>query len=79
MASTKRSAAHHSLPSGRPVHDWADLTIGDDVELLEDNGSVTRACVDTLTEDGTIVWLEPKGTGHRRLWMRSDAVTIYRH
>lgn len=68
-----------ALPPGRRVHDWSELAVGDDVELLEEDGLVTAACVETLAEDGSIIWLKPTGTGHRRLWMRSDPVTIYKH
>jgi hypothetical protein len=76
---SEHATASIVLPAGKPVLDWADLAVGDQVELVEDSGQLTAASVETLTPDGSIVWIAPKGTGHRRLWLRTDAVTIYRH
>lgn len=36
------------------------------------------AFVDDLAEDGETIWLIEDGTGSRRLFIRGDAVTLYR-
>ncbi|MDQ0618382.1 hypothetical protein QFZ33_002406 [Arthrobacter globiformis] len=65
-------------PLSSPVLDWNELTIGDNVIIVDRRGNLTPATVDTLNDDGTIVWLKPQHLGHRTLHLRTDPIMLHR-
>jgi hypothetical protein len=66
------------LPRGRRVRKWTHLVPNDQVEVLDDAGTLTEACVDTVSPDGSVVWLKPQDTGTRVLHLRTDPITLYK-
>lgn len=61
-----------------PVLDWKELKLGDDVVIVDRRGVLTPASVDTVGNEGSMVWLEPLGLGHRTLYLRTDPIMIHR-
>jgi hypothetical protein len=64
--------------SANAVWDWIDLTPGDFVHVRTDTGVISRAVVDTLTDDGTMVWLRNDPMGYRSLHLITDPLTLYK-
>lgn len=65
-------------PLDRPVLDWKELTLGETVVVVDRHGMLTTSSVDTLTDEGNMVWLKPQGLGHRTLYLRTDPIMIHR-
>jgi hypothetical protein len=57
---------------------WAELTLGENVMIVDRRGNLTPATVDTLSDDGSIVWLKPQLVGHRTLHLRTDPIVLHR-
>lgn len=83
----KRSKRHFHGTSSLPVpdvapanevQDWNDLLSGDLVQVLAEPGTISRAVVDTINDDGSIIWLRNEPIGHRTLHLKTDPVTLYR-
>jgi hypothetical protein len=68
----------HALPRGRRVRKWSHLVPDDQVEVLDGVGCLTKACVDTISPDGSIVWLMSQATGSRVLHLQTDPITLYK-
>lgn len=60
------------------VQDWDDLIPGDLVQILTEAGTSNRAVVDTISDDGSIIWLRNEPIGHRSLHLKTDPVLLYR-
>lgn len=65
------------LPDQRPVKSWDSLQHGNRVEVWSDGSFLYAAYVDDRADDGQLIWLVENGTGSRRLFVRSDPVTLY--
>lgn len=81
MTSKSKSSTRvsHAPPTNwHPVRKWNILRPGDFVEVWSMDSYLYLAFVDDLSEDGDIIWLVEDGTGSRRLFIRGDAVTLYR-
>ncbi|MFF2345989.1 hypothetical protein [Pseudarthrobacter sp. NPDC058119] len=76
---TRATAKHHdkALPAGRIVRKWKHLEPGTWVEALSEDGELSRAYVDDLAADGSIIWLVTEGSGHRSLHLKTDPLTLY--
>lgn len=59
------------------IRDWTILAPGEQVLLVDDNATELSGRVDTVTEDGSILWLHLDGVG-RRLFIHTDSVPIWR-
>ncbi len=68
----------YTRPLCSPVTEWKELTAGENVIIVDRRGSFTPATVDTVTDDGTIVWLKPQQVGHRTLYLRTDPIMLHR-
>ena len=69
------------VPDGSPVdevQDWDALMPGDLVQILTESGTINRAVVDTINDDGSIIWLRNEPIGHRSLHLKTDPVRLYR-
>lgn len=64
-------------PLVNEVSDWKDLSPGQPVQVDNGDGQVTRAVVDALFEDGSIIWLRSEPIGSRSLHLREDPLTLY--
>lgn len=60
------------------VQEWDDLLPGDLVQILAEPGTISRAVVDTINDDGSIIWLRNEPIGHRTLHLKTDPVTLCR-
>jgi hypothetical protein len=58
--------------------DWKELKLGENVVIAARRGNIMPATVDTVTADGTMVWLKPQGIGHRTLYLKTDPIMIHR-
>lgn len=65
-------------PLSSPVLDWNELTLGENVIIVDRRGHLTPATVDTVNDDGTMVWLKPQYPGHRTLHLRTDPIMLHR-
>lgn len=83
----KRSKRHlpgtSSLPAPdvalvNEVRNWDDLMPGDLVQILTETGTSNRAIVDTINDDGSIIWLRNEPVGDRSLHLKADPVRLYR-
>jgi len=63
-------------PLVNEISDWTDLSPGQPVQVDNGDGQVSRALVDTLFEDGSIIWLRNE-PGSRSLHLRDDPLTLY--
>lgn len=66
----------HALTNA--VQDWKDLIPGQTVYVATDDGWVTRAVVDTINDDGSIMWLRNEPIGDRSLHLKTDPLTVYK-
>lgn len=57
--------------------EWHFFKSGGRVEIWSMNTFLFAARVDDRTEDGEVVWVIEERTGMRRLFLRSDKVTLY--
>jgi hypothetical protein len=55
----------------RRVTDWT-LLVGSSIEIRQQGHSVCRGYVDAVTEDGSILWLQPAAE-NRRLFERAES------
>lgn len=81
MTRTSRSSTRvlNTPPTNwQPVRKWNILRPGDFVEVWSIDTYLYLAFVDDLSEDGQTIWLVEDGTGSRRLFIRGDAITLYR-
>ncbi|MCO4252156.1 hypothetical protein [Pseudarthrobacter raffinosi] len=56
---------------------WSFFKPGDRVEIWAENLFLFSARVDDRTDDGEVLWVIEERTGMRRLFLRSDGVTLY--
>jgi hypothetical protein len=56
---------------------WELFSRGDRVEIWSMDQFMFTAYVDECTEDGQVLWAIEERTGARRLFLRSDYVTLY--
>lgn len=57
------SGLAYKRPLDRPVLDWKEFRLGDDIVVVHRRGILTPVSVDTLTDEGSMVWLKPLGLG----------------
>lgn len=83
----ERSQKPRSTTSGVPAPDaapanevrrWDELEPGDLVQIHAESGTIGRAVVDTINDDGSMIWLRNEPIGHRSLHLQEDPITIYR-
>jgi hypothetical protein len=83
----ERSKKPRSTTSGIPVpdtapakevHRWDELIPGDLVQILTKSGITSRAVVDTINDDASMIWLRDEPIGHRSLYLHEDPIIIYR-
>lgn len=55
---------------------WHGLNPGDRVVVREGEQAPYKAVVDVLTQDVTVIWVQPIGIGNRRAFHCGDAVEI---
>jgi hypothetical protein len=72
-------SAPHELPTGLPLRDWKEPEPGEVVEVRREYGPLSRAQVDTLNAEGTVIWLRSEGIGLRTLHLATDPLTLYKH
>ncbi|MGO4588838.1 hypothetical protein [Paenarthrobacter sp. 2TAF44] len=60
------------------ISDWKELTLGQPVLVDPGDGRITRAVVDALFEDGSIIWLRSEPIGWSSLHLSEDLLTLYR-
>ena len=60
------------------IRDWAMLAPGEWVLLVGKDSAELSGRVDTVTEDGLILWLHLKNGAGRRLFTRTDAMLTWR-
>lgn len=60
------------------VRDWIQLASGEQVLMVENDMPGISGCVDTVTEDGQILWLHLSNGGGRRLFIRLDDTVAWR-
>jgi hypothetical protein len=53
------------------INDWSSLK-GSFVQIRLDGRGVDSGQVETVAEDGTVLWLERHGANSRRLYARSE-------
>jgi hypothetical protein len=78
-----RKTASHSgtfLPPNNAdyIRDWAMLTPGEQVFLVNNDEAELSGRVDTVTEDGSVLWLHLADGAGRRLFTRTDYVLTWR-
>lgn len=56
---------------------WEFFSHGDRIEIWSRDSFMFTAYVDECTEDGQVLWAVEERTGARRLFLRSDYVTLY--
>ena len=59
------------------VSGWKELTPDQPVLVDPGDGQITHAVVDTLFEDGTIIWLRSEPIGWRSLHLSEDPLALY--
>lgn len=57
--------------------EWHLFRSGDRVEIWSLNTFMCSGHVDDRTDDGEILWVIEERTGTRRLFLRSDKVTLF--
>ncbi|TLM81068.1 hypothetical protein FDW83_17570 [Pseudarthrobacter sp. NamE2] len=57
------------------VSDWSSL-IGQTVELRRQGQVVRQGKVDMVSDDSSMLWLEPDATHGRQLFLRADGYVI---
>ena len=55
-----------------PATDWAALKHGDHVLISSGDKLISSGRVDTVTSDGSILWVLPAGAATRKMHHRSD-------
>lgn len=56
---------------------WEHFNPGDRVEIWSADSLLFTAYVDECSKDGEVLWAVEERTGARRLFLRSDHVTLY--
>lgn len=57
-------------------HDWLPV-LGHQVEIRRLNATIRSGRVDAVTQDGSILWIEPDGTHPRCLFERSQGYQVW--
>jgi hypothetical protein len=80
--------AHHktdgprttSLPPNNPdyIQDWTTLAPGEWVFIVDNDAPELSGRVDTVTDDGQILWLHLEAGAGRRLFTRTEGVLSWR-
>jgi hypothetical protein len=73
-----QSPSTYKRPLDRPVLDWKELTLGETVVIVNRRGLHSTATVDTISDEGNLVWLVPQNLGHRTLYLRTDPIMLHR-
>jgi hypothetical protein len=60
------------------IRDWTMLAPGERVFLVKNNAAELSGRVDTVTEDGSILWLHLEDGAGRRLFTHTDSVLTWR-
>jgi hypothetical protein len=68
----------YKRPLAHPVLDWRALTPDEIVVVVDRQGHHTPASVDTVADQGQIMWLKPLGIGNRTLYLKTDPIMIHR-
>lgn len=56
---------------------WELFSHGDRVEIWSKNSFMFSAYVDECSDDGQVLWAVEERTGARRLFLRTDYITLY--
>jgi len=76
---TKNSGGTFLPPSNTDyIRDWATLAAGEQVILVDNDETEFSGRVDTVTEDGSILWLHLADGAGRRLFTRTNYVLTWR-
>ncbi|BCW58560.1 hypothetical protein StoSoilB20_19070 [Arthrobacter sp. StoSoilB20] len=60
------------------VRDWTTLTTGENVCILPEYGHEVSGSVDTVTEDGAVLWLHLAAGEGRKLFIRAEGLVAWR-
>lgn len=58
------------------IFDWAGISRGEEIEVLDNDIVISRGVVDDYTSDRSILWLHLSYGGGRRLFQREDGWQI---
>ena len=61
-----------------PVENWAELAVGEFVEVMRHAQVVARGKVEEDSISGTVLWILPQGPQDRQLCLKSDGVIVRR-
>jgi hypothetical protein len=70
-------APHDGPHQLKSVRDWTTLEPGQLVVVLEEYAREMRGRVDTVTEDGDVLWLHLEGGGGRKLFTRAGGDRVW--
>lgn len=59
------------------VGDWTTLLTGEEVHILSENAVQLSGRVDTVTQDGEILWLHLSAGAGRKLFLRAEDVVVW--
>jgi hypothetical protein len=61
-----------------PVENWAELAVGEVVEVVRHAQVVARGTVEEVSLSGNVLWILPQGPQERQLCLKSDGVIVRR-
>lgn len=61
-----------------PVENWAELAVGEFVEVMRHAQVVARGKVEEVSLSGNVLWILPQGPHDRQLCLKSDGVIVRR-
>ncbi len=65
-------------PSRPSVADWADLEMGESVELFRHAQVIASGRVEEVSPSGLVLWLAGDGSAGKRHFLKSDGVFVRR-
>lgn len=64
--------------NARIVSDWDSLNGGDEIIVFDQTTGIFSGCIDALTEDREIMWLQLDSGRGRKLFMQLDGCKVWR-
>ncbi|MDQ4490191.1 hypothetical protein RBS60_08260 [Sinomonas sp. ASV486] len=61
-----------------PVENWAELAVGEVVEVVRHAQVVSRGTVEEVSLSGNVMWILSDGPHDRQLCLKSDGVIVRR-
>lgn len=78
LTTLKETDLKFQPPAGAEyVRNWTTLTPGDRVYLVEGEATVVSGWVDTVTEDGSVLWLHMEAGAGRRLFSPAQGQLLW--